>query len=96
MFLIHDRRLFSKIGFILLEESFCKKSVSTRSDGASILSGHDNLFNVCFQERRTALRCRARHKMAIIALAVVGLFGGGFMLYVLFQWTRETVRRRNQ
>ena len=31
--------------------------------------------------------------MAVILVA--GLFGGGFMVYVLFQWTRETVRNRN-
>jgi hypothetical protein len=34
--------------------------------------------------------------MAVIALVAVGLLGGGFMLYVLFQWTRETVRNRDQ
>ena len=34
--------------------------------------------------------------MATIALAVVGLLGGGFMLYVLFQWTGETVRNRSR
>jgi len=34
--------------------------------------------------------------MAVIALVAAGLLGGGFMLYVLVQWTRETVRNRNQ
>jgi hypothetical protein len=34
--------------------------------------------------------------MAVIALVTVSLLSGGFMLYVLFQWTRETVRNRNQ
>jgi hypothetical protein len=34
--------------------------------------------------------------MATIALAAVGLLGGGFMLYVLFQWTGETVRNRSR
>ena len=27
-------------------------------------------------------------------LVTFGLLGGGFMLYVLFQWTRESVRNR--
>jgi hypothetical protein len=31
--------------------------------------------------------------MAVIGLAAVGLLGGGFMLYALFQWTRETIRK---
>jgi hypothetical protein len=34
--------------------------------------------------------------MVVFAIVAVGLLGGGFMLYVLFQWTRETVRNRNQ
>jgi hypothetical protein len=34
--------------------------------------------------------------MATIALAAVGLLGGGFMLYVLFQWTGETARHRGR
>jgi hypothetical protein len=29
-------------------------------------------------------------------LVTLGLLGGGFMLYVLFQWTREGVRNRGQ
>ena len=33
---------------------------------------------------------------AVIALVTVSLLGGGFMLYVLFQRTRETLRNRNQ
>jgi hypothetical protein len=32
--------------------------------------------------------------MAVITLVAVGLLGGGFMLYVLFQSTRETVRNQ--
>jgi len=34
--------------------------------------------------------------MAVIGLVAVGLLGGGFMLYVLFQWMRDEVRNRNQ
>jgi hypothetical protein len=34
--------------------------------------------------------------MAVIGLVAVGLLGGGFMLYVLFQWMRDGVRNRNQ
>jgi hypothetical protein len=34
--------------------------------------------------------------MAVIGLVAVGLVGNGFMLYVLFQWTRETVRNSNK
>ena len=29
--------------------------------------------------------------MAVMGLVTVGLFSGGFMLYVLIQWTRETI-----
>ncbi len=31
--------------------------------------------------------------MTVIGLVAVGLFSGGFMLYALFQWTRETIRK---
>jgi hypothetical protein len=31
-----------------------------------------------------------------IALVAVGLLGDGFMLYALFQWMRDGVRRRNR
>jgi len=31
--------------------------------------------------------------MAVMGLVTVGLFSGGFMLYVLIQWTRETIRK---
>jgi hypothetical protein len=31
--------------------------------------------------------------MALIGLVTVGLLGCGFMLYVLFQWMQETVRK---
>jgi hypothetical protein len=31
--------------------------------------------------------------MAVIGLAAVGLLGGGFMLYALFQWTLETIHK---
>jgi hypothetical protein len=82
--------------FVIARKSFRKKNVSTGSHGASTFSGRDNLFNVRFQERRTALRCRARHQMTVIVLIAVGLLGGGFVLYILLQWMRETVRNRNQ
>jgi hypothetical protein len=63
-------------------------------------SGRDNLFNVRFQERRTPLRLlrppsRLDVQMAAIALVTVGLLGDGFMVYVLFQWMRDTMRNRN-
>jgi len=31
--------------------------------------------------------------MAVMGLVIVGLFGCGFMLYVLFQWIEETLRK---
>jgi hypothetical protein len=31
--------------------------------------------------------------MAVIGLVAVGLFSGGFMVYALFQWTLETIRK---
>jgi len=93
---IHDRVACLSKSFSLPSKSFQKKNVSTGSRGASTFSGRDNLFNVRFQERRTALRCRARHQMTVIVLIAVGLLGGGFMLYVLLQWMRETARNRNQ
>jgi hypothetical protein len=31
--------------------------------------------------------------MAVIGFVSVGLLGGGFMLYALIQWTRETIRQ---
>jgi hypothetical protein len=93
---IQDRDACFSKSFSLPAKVFRKKNVSTVSRGASTFSGRDNLFNVRFQERRTALRCRARHQMTVIVLIAVGLLGGGFMLYILLQWMRETVRNRNQ
>lgn len=50
------------------------------------------------------MRCRARQAevmfgssdsaMAVIGLVAVGFLACEFMLYVLFQWTRETIRKR--
>jgi hypothetical protein len=69
--------------------------------------GRDILFNVCFQERRTASRCRALQisdgtarivpprivpPMTVIALLTLALLGDGFMLYALFQWMRDDAR----
>jgi hypothetical protein len=31
--------------------------------------------------------------MGVVGLVTVGLFSGGFMLYALFQWTLETIRK---
>jgi hypothetical protein len=68
--------------------------------------GRDNLFNVRFQERRTALRCRARQvfglcrqdvpPMAVIAVLTVGLLGDVFMLYALIHWMRDDARNHHQ
>jgi hypothetical protein len=34
--------------------------------------------------------------MAVVGLVSVGLLGGGFMLYVLFQWMHDGGRNRDQ
>jgi hypothetical protein len=58
-------------------------------------SGRDNLFNVRFQERRTALRSSRPpnrldgRSMALMAFVAVGLLGDGFMLYALLHWIRD-------
>jgi hypothetical protein len=45
--------------------------------------------------RRSSVRVfRIVPFMAVIALVAASLLGGGFVLYVLFQWTREMVRNR--
>jgi hypothetical protein len=64
-------------------------------------NGRDNLFNVRFQERRTALGCRARQfrivpPMIVITLLAVGLLGDAFMLYALSHWMRDGVLHRNR
>src|SRR5258706_14524147 len=48
------QRLSLKKGF-----DFIKKNTSTGAT-AHLFNGHDSFINVCFQERRTALRWRAR------------------------------------
>jgi hypothetical protein len=90
-----SRRLFFKI-FFIARKRFRKKNVSTGSHGASTFSGRDNLFNGPLPRATDGAEVSCPPSMAIIALAAVGLLGGGFMLYVLLQWMRETARNRNQ
>ena len=72
-----------------------RKPVSTRSDGALILLGSHNLLEHATgsQAERTPRWSPPDCAMAVMGLVIVGLFGCGFMLYVLFQWIEETLRK---
>jgi|HubBroStandDraft_6_1064221.scaffolds.fasta_scaffold115078_2 hypothetical protein len=72
-----------------------QKACIDRLDWRIHLFGRENLLGHLIRLTSGAgPRWSAPHcAMAVIGLVTVGLLGCGFMLYVLFQWMHETVRK---